>query len=123
MKIRTGFVSNSSASSFICVVCGHEDGGFEVCLSDIGMVECEHGHTFHPYCTKYEKQIKEALEDDKFGYSDVSSEFCPVCKMEILAEDEVIKYILNSRGINLDEIGKEIKEKFKNYDDFRKVIK
>jgi hypothetical protein len=47
MKLRNGFVSNSSSSSFICDISGGSEGGFDVCLSDVGMVECENGHTFY----------------------------------------------------------------------------
>lgn len=46
MKIRTGFVSNSSSSSFICDVCGNDYTGYDASLEDAGMYECEHGHTF-----------------------------------------------------------------------------
>lgn len=44
MKIRHGFVSNSSSSSFICDITGDtiEDGDCD--LSDLGYVECENDH-------------------------------------------------------------------------------
>jgi hypothetical protein len=44
MKKRNGFVSNSSSSSFICEVCGEEQSGMDMCLSDADMAECENGH-------------------------------------------------------------------------------
>lgn len=43
-KIRLGFVSNSSSSSFVCDVCGYETSGYDMCLSEAGMVQCENGH-------------------------------------------------------------------------------
>lgn len=46
MKIRNGFVSNSSSSSFTCSICEREESGYDLCLSDIGMGECSHGHYF-----------------------------------------------------------------------------
>jgi hypothetical protein len=46
MKIRNGFVSNSSSSSFTCEVCGETQSGMDMCRSEAGMVECENGHTF-----------------------------------------------------------------------------
>ena len=46
MKIRTGFVSNSSSSSFICEICGKEVSGMDMCLYEAQMVECLNGHTF-----------------------------------------------------------------------------
>ena len=43
-KYRQGFVSNSSSSSFVCDVCGYETSGYDMCLSEAGMVQCENGH-------------------------------------------------------------------------------
>lgn len=45
MKIRSGFVSNSSSSSFTCNVCGTTESGYDASLSDMGMFECVNGHT------------------------------------------------------------------------------
>lgn len=46
MKIRQGFVSNSSSSSFVCDVCGEEQSGMDLSLSEVEMHECQNGHTF-----------------------------------------------------------------------------
>lgn len=46
MKIRNGFVSNSSSSSFICDVCGHSTSGWDMSTEEAGMYECINGHTF-----------------------------------------------------------------------------
>ena len=46
MKIRTGFVSNSSSSSFICDVTGDVESGWDMTLGEAGMCQCENGHTF-----------------------------------------------------------------------------
>lgn len=47
MKVRHGFVSNSSSSSFVCAVCGEIESGYDLSLSDCEMSRCEHGHEFH----------------------------------------------------------------------------
>ncbi len=44
MKIRRGFVSNSSSSSFVCDVCGENCSGMDMGLSDAEMFECVVGH-------------------------------------------------------------------------------
>lgn len=46
MKIRQGFVSNSSSSSFMCDVCGLTESGWDAGLEECEMYECEYGHTF-----------------------------------------------------------------------------
>ena len=45
MKIRLGFVSNSSSSSFTCDFCGEECGGMDISLSECEMFNCGSGHT------------------------------------------------------------------------------
>ena len=46
MKVRKGFVSNSSTSSYICDVCGEELTGRDLCLSEAEMSECQGNHVF-----------------------------------------------------------------------------
>ncbi len=45
MKKRVEFVSNSSSTSFVCQVCGREEGGMGMGYDDAGMKGCVHGHT------------------------------------------------------------------------------
>lgn len=66
MKVRNGFVSNSSSSSFLCNVCGEIEGGFDCSLYDLGMSECEHGHIFHN--GHAEKDFNSQSEEDKFKF-------------------------------------------------------
>ena len=47
MKIRNGFVSNSSSSSFICQVSGGIESGMDMSLSDFDMSQCSNGHEFY----------------------------------------------------------------------------
>jgi len=41
MKIRNGFVSNSSSSSFTCCECGNTESGWDLGLQEAGMFQCE----------------------------------------------------------------------------------
>lgn len=41
MKVRKGFVSNNSSSSFICEICGESASGWDMCLDQAEMFICE----------------------------------------------------------------------------------
>ena len=45
MKVRVGYVSNSSSSSFVCNVCGRLESGYDCSPSDFEMYELDCGHT------------------------------------------------------------------------------
>lgn len=64
MKIRTGFVSNSSTSSFICCVTKNIESGMDLCLSDCGMVECCNGHAFYKEYLCMDEFNSEKTEQD-----------------------------------------------------------
>ena len=56
MKIRSGFVSNSSSSSFTCGVCGETQSGMDLSM------QCENGHTF---CESHQLAADEVSLEDK----------------------------------------------------------
>jgi hypothetical protein len=62
MKTRSGFVSNSSSSSFTCNVCGENQSGMDLSRSDCDMFECEHGHTV---CNTHKRSVEITDEDKK----------------------------------------------------------
>lgn len=45
MKVRSGFVSNSSTTSFLCDICGHLEAERDLCITDAEMLQCRNGHT------------------------------------------------------------------------------
>ena len=64
MKIRLGFVSNSSSSSFTCLVCGHNKCGQDLGLEDAGMYHCCNGHIFcDSHLAKKDITIKEKRDE------------------------------------------------------------
>ena len=76
MKIRGGFVSNSSSTSFVCNLCNRSEFGWdwdEACGH--GMAVCEHGHMMciehfdHPDHIELYKDIE------------VESKYCPICNL------------------------------------------
>jgi hypothetical protein len=44
MKLRKGFVSNSSSSSFTCDISGETESGWDLCLKNAEMCGCENDH-------------------------------------------------------------------------------
>lgn len=66
MKIRNGFVSNSSSSSFVCCVCGEKIEGRDISLYEYDMVMCENGHI---YCTEHAKRtLSDITKDELLDY-------------------------------------------------------
>jgi len=145
MKIRSGFVSNSSSSSFICDICGGDESGWDLCLEDAEMFECENGHTLHDGCAKdkeLEKYLEncrdEEIEDPKNlgeyiknpdfneeGRYQAPSKFCPICNFKEIIDGEGLSYLLNKQGISRKDLVTEIKEKFESsgYKEFSDSIK
>jgi len=149
MKIRLGFVSNSSSSSFVCDVCGRAESGMDISLRDFDMIHCVNNHTF---CTC------ESTEDipDDIDYYECPEKYCPVCsfltfsqwdlskylekRTEIpreevfnevkklnprrkkLYDNEYIIYACSKSNINRDSLMTEVKQKFATYSDFYKFI-
>ena len=64
MKIRLGFVSNSSSSSFTCLFCGNTESGWDLCMEDAGMYNCCKGHIFcDSHLVKEEPTLKEKRDE------------------------------------------------------------
>ena len=59
MKIRLGFVSNSSSSSYICDICGEDATGYDISLEEYEMYVCKNGHVF---CEEHMKVIPTNIE-------------------------------------------------------------
>jgi len=135
MKVRTCFVSNSSSSSFICDVCGREDGGMDACLSDVDMEMCENGHilcTHHiintdvPFdalnykgsMTHYDN-LKAYMDDDA---EDIPAFCCPICtSMQVVSDRDRNKYLLKISGKSYEQIDNDIKA-FGSYEKFKEFL-
>ena len=191
MKIRKGFVSNSSSSSFICDLCGESHSGWDINVYAVGGYECENGHVVccldrefdsgkcveiferdianNNVCEFFLDRYNGVIKNDnlseqgkKSSVIEIAYEYCTedvlpeslcaICRMdEIAANDlknylqtitkiteaeilieikkenkrrrkvytyEYIDYALNNLNKTKDSIIKEIKEKFKTYEDF-----
>jgi hypothetical protein len=114
MKIRNGFVSNSSSTSFTCDVCGYECGGWDYSLDDANMYECENGHTF----CRDEVINKDDPEWEQLNDLEViPAKFCPVCNMHAVTNLMKMDYVAFKYNFKWSDITAEIKSKFKTYDE------
>ena len=132
MKKRLGFVSNSSSSSFTRDISGVTDGGYDMCLSDVEMVESKWG----TYCERYllkpfeeirqqpteefikecpgysEEDLLEAWQDDL--RANIPDEYCPLFNLKDITDDALIAYLFKSSGKTNKQVCDEIRSKFKN---------
>lgn len=145
MKIRIGFVSNSSSSSFTCDVTGETYSGMDMWLTDFGMVECEHGHIFfESYLDKvtvdpdarkkreqaYIAEQKEYYKDKDWGqdYTDedwlddfeniISEAECPLCQFLYMNDKDMVSYLLSMLEKTREEAIEDAKMLFKTYSNF-----
>jgi len=109
MKIRTGFVSNSSTTSYTCDLCAHTEAGYDsVGIEDFGFWSCENDHVVCFDCVP-EEQMMDFLDEDE-GYYMVGTGACPVCRFEVASNGNLARYLLKETGIDRDEAFAEVKK-------------
>jgi hypothetical protein len=116
MKIRAGFVSNSSSSSFVCEISGSAEGGYDASPSDCGMARCVNYHTF----------MQEFILDDTgdLDYDELPSEHCPICSMKEVSTDMLLTYLIDKSKKDRAALTEEIREKFRgNVENFEAAMR
>jgi len=88
MKIRVGFVSNSSSSSYVCDICGEASSGYDFGLEDVDMFQCGN----HTFCSKHANISIEDLSIDQIRNYCISSAYNKDLKEElkIICEKDII---------------------------------
>jgi len=115
MKIRNGFVSNSSSSSFTCSVCGGDECGYDMSYRELGMIRCKNGHIIHEECIDKDV-LKEITENTARG--DFDTKYCPICQFKSLSDCDAIRFLKHVLGYSDESILKNIKYIYRDYDRF-----
>ena len=103
MKIRSGFVSNSSSSSFVCCICGRSEVVYDGSLRDAGMAQCINGHV------TCQEELLPGHEDGE-SYYELDPKYCPVCQFKESSNIDMAKYLLKETKIPRDEVFAEVKK-------------
>jgi len=108
MKIRNGFVSNSSSSSFVCEICYLADTVYDGGIGEIGMCECTNGHII---CMDHLLFKDEERDEDNM----VPSKACPICQLKEMPDHLFISYVKKRTGITKKDMLKDVRTRFKNW--------
>jgi len=132
MKLRNGFVSNSSSSSFICMVDGSVEAGMDLSLSEAGMCSCVNGHTF---CTQYrlakpqivqDLDIEDYDEDDELYDNDdydIPENQCPICTLHHIGDDDLLAYAIKKNNWSRKLMEDSFRADFADYQAFQREMK
>jgi len=129
MKFRSGFVSNSSSSSFICEVCGDSFESYDQGISDFCLVMCiDHDHLFceaHRINLNIEVDGNETYTTYKQEDDDdrINSKHCPICQLKTITEGMLLDYALHKLDTTRERLKSDINTWFATYDELYDEIR
>jgi len=109
MKIRRGFVSNSSSTSFTCEISGDTESGYDIGMTDAGMYSCRSDHYM---CECYVEEFIEKLaaqgidaimaampdEDDQDMRDALEEEYDAACITQEVSADDLYNMVESMLG-------------------------
>jgi len=111
MKIRTGFVSNSSSTSFLCPICKELFVGWDEEYG-VDTVTCE-------ICGS--TMCREHTDWDEYGY--IPEEHCPVCTLKVIEDNLVLAHLLNVHGYKREDVEKNLRMTYKSHKELVRGVK
>jgi hypothetical protein len=128
MKLRSGFISNSSSSSYICEVCGDTFEAYDEGIAHFDLVMCmDHEHLFceeHAINANLDSEGHEAFtmyEGD--GDDRIDSKHCPICQLKTITEGMVLDYALYKLDTTREKMRSDINMWFETYDELYDEIR
>ncbi|MBC8427490.1 MAG: hypothetical protein H8D97_01220 [Proteobacteria bacterium] len=147
-KIRTGFVSNSNSSNYVCDICGNSDeGSYDISLRELKMYQCVGGHyiceshtepleradyiEFIKKCDHWDvndiismedEEIIELCENDYSIRYNFPKTNCPICNLKHINDDTILTYLQQVLKIDINTVRKQIRTKYSNLDEFKEGI-
>jgi hypothetical protein len=98
MKIRQGFVSNSSSSSFVCSCCNDVYTGYDGQYDDTEAYECVNRHEL---CSECIIKIDDLDIEDN---NSIDEKHCPFCTFKVIDEYDVYRFLLKTSKITQKEV-------------------
>lgn len=135
MKIHTGFVSNSSSTSFVCDI-SLEGGEYSSEDWPYPVFECVQGHVFSSTYVSDNNDgynfvgLSDRLHLDQsddlerfLDWNNLPSSVCPICEMQEFAVMDLLHVLLKDGGFsNRGEFEDSLRSRFGNYEAIRKYI-
>jgi hypothetical protein len=111
MKQGLGFVSNSSTSSYICILCGNIEGGWDASPKDLGFYECDCEHMI---CEEH--MIPKDVDADED--EDAPDQRCPICMLQKITVDDLLLAYAKISGLDRKTLTEQLLQKFKTRKEF-----